>query len=167
MSMLVLATKTALDYDGSWTRDLLLLTAQNAKSLGLTEKIILMSDKGSENINDHVRSVSIILKDHIIAQIGINFSYSMVESFFRKLNNCYLYFVNLDSPQQVERQVELFVNQRNNIIPLQALNGATPYVVFTGSWNDQQQIELNNRDKAAMRQRIKENQMLRCNICPN
>ena len=119
MSRMVLATKSTLDCGGVRTKELLLLAAQNARSLGLSENPILMSDNGSENINDDVKSVGLVLKDHLIAQIDIQFSNSMVESFFNKLKNSHLYFKNLDSIDRVEKEVEFFVSEHNNVVPLQ------------------------------------------------
>ena len=137
MSRMVLATRSTLDCGGVRTKELLILATQNAKSLGLTDNPVLMSDNGSENINDDVKSVAVILKKHIIAQIDIQFSYSMVESFFNKLENLHLYFKNLDSVERMEKEVDFFVSEHNNVIPLQALHGATPYETYTGSWNDE------------------------------
>ena len=124
MSRMVLATKPTLDCGGVRTKELLLLAAQNARSLGFTDNPVLMSDNGSENINDDVNSVAMFFQDHLIAQIDIHFSNSMVESFFNKFKNSHLYFRNLDSFERVETEVDYFISEHNNIIPLQALDGA-------------------------------------------
>ena len=130
MSRMVLATKSTLDCGRIRTKELLIKAAQNARSLGLSDNPVLMSDNGSGNINDDVKSVAMILKDHLIAQIDINFSNSMVESFFNRLKNSHLYFKTLDSLEQVQREVDFFISEHNNVIPLQALDGATPYEIF-------------------------------------
>ena len=120
MSRMVLATKSTLDCGGVRTKELLLLAAQNARNLGLTDNPVLMSDNGSANINDDVKSVAVILKNHLIAQIDNQFSNSMVESYFNKLKNSHLYFKNLDSVERVVKEVDFFVSEHNNVIPLQS-----------------------------------------------
>ena len=82
-----------------------------------------------------------IFKDHLIAQIDIQFSNSMVESFFNKLKNTHLYFKNLDSLERVTKEVDYFVYEHNNVTPLRVLQGATPYEVFIGSWDVNRQLE--------------------------
>ena len=51
------------------------------------------SDKGSENVNSWVQELDAAKTiKHILAQIDIQFSNSMIESFFHQLKNRHLYF---------------------------------------------------------------------------
>jgi len=62
------------------------------------ERTIVVADSGSENVNEAVDD----LLDHddltcVLAQVGITFSYSMIEAFWRPWKRGWLYFHTLDS----------------------------------------------------------------------
>jgi putative transposase len=147
---------------GTNTKELL------ARSLKLTEHIPdVMSDSGVENINGEVGK---LVEDnkikHTIAQIDINYSNSMIEAFFRSMKNNYLYYEDLNTVKGLKNKIEFYVNEHNNRIPHSALNGATPWEIYSGSWNKEFEYKLKNILKEKQQRRIKESRRLvSCGQC--
>ena len=86
------------DYGSGHTTSLIYDALEKAKSFGYLNVPELISDGGSENVNfkvNELRSKNII--KHQIAQIDIQFSNAMIESFFHQLKNRYLYFLRTTS----------------------------------------------------------------------
>ena len=55
----------------------------------------------------------------------------------------------------------------SQVIPLKALNSATPIESYTGIWTEIKNLEMIEKQNAARAARIQINRELRCSICPN
>ncbi len=124
----------------------------------------LMTDDGTENC--------IIAKDfslksafeHIVAQIDIPQSNSMVESFWSHLKHRWLFLHTLDSIATVRRLVTKYVEDHNLKIPAPVLGGRTPDEAYFGK-NEGLVVELKSAHAAAREARIEEKRAARCNAC--
>ncbi|HEX7476861.1 MAG TPA: integrase core domain-containing protein [Polyangiales bacterium] len=70
---------------------------------------------------------------HILAQVDVTYSNSMIESFWRSLKHQWLYLHSLDSITAVRRLVAFFVTQHNTVMPHAAFDGQTPDEMFRGT----------------------------------
>lgn len=94
-------------------------------------------DGGVENFNPAVDEVieSGILK-RVLAQTEINFSNSLIESWWRVLKHHWLYLNTLDSVETVRNLVCFYVEQHNTHMPHSAFQGQTPDEMYFGTGID-------------------------------
>ncbi len=100
-----------------------------------------------------------------IAGIDVDFSNSMIESFFHRLKNRYLYYLNLKDLKTVKKYVDFFVEEQNNKIPMLGLAGLTPSEAFNGK--DTSKINIKVNIQRMREHRIQQNaKVAACSICP-
>ncbi len=86
------ATHVSESYGGSFTRSLLEEALQTARSFGHNNIPNVFVDGLSENDNVEVNQlITAGTIQRTIAQLDINFSNSVVEAFFNRLKNAWLY----------------------------------------------------------------------------
>jgi transposase InsO family protein len=94
---------------------------------------IVISDSGIENIGP----VSALAEEgwlkHLVAQVDIVSSNSMVERYFMSLRHQWLYLHDLTDLKTVTRLVDQYVSDHNTLIPHAALGGRTPDEVYFGT----------------------------------
>jgi len=130
-SRFVLAANVSQHYGGSSTVDLLKQAIERAKGFGYFNIPIVLSDKGSENVNSDVKKLEDEnFIDHYLAQMDILFSNSMIESFFHQLKNRYLYFQNIKTMQSLVDHILFYIREHNEKIRFLALNGAIPIEAY-------------------------------------
>jgi hypothetical protein len=165
-SRFVIAWKVTTEISALNTVALIAEAKRNALKLGINITPTVMSDAGSENNNHKVLNfLSSRNIKRLIARVDIHFSNSMVESLFRMLKSNFLSFKTLRSISDVERKVDFFFAQQNEVMPRQVFAGGTPQEMFLGEWSDRQVAELKLGLKAAAEKRIAEHKALSCHSC--
>jgi putative transposase len=122
------------------------------------ENTLLLSDDGSENygeVNGFINTTSI---KHLIAQLDIHFSNSMIEAANKQLKYCYLNHQHLPSFEYVPYHLEIAISDFNNR-PHDVLNGLTPIEILDSNIYD---IITPNDIENAKVARIAENKKLQC-----
>lgn len=165
-SRYVLAWKVAKDYGGLRTKELLLQAIAKATDLGLSVVPNVYVDSGSENLNEHVDGlVGSKLIARTVAQIDVEYSNSMIEMLFLRLKHRYLFTIPLTNFEALERRVDFYLTESNDIIPHSALKGATPKEAITGMWGDEKIAAMQALAVTARIERIQSNQSARCTPC--
>lgn len=166
-SRMILAHKVSLTYGGQETRELLEAAVKKAQEFGYFNVPEVISDKGTENVNSWVKDLD--AKDfikHILAQIDIQFSNSMIESFFHQLKNRHLYFKDIHTLPVLTKHIDFYVKEQNEVIPFLAIGGATPTQAYISPAavivNKEKDQEI---AKAAIQKRIQFHRSLVCRIC--
>lgn len=140
----------------------LFLDASQAMTEG---KPTVFVDGGRENYNAAVDEVieSGLLK-RVLAQTEIQYSNSLIESWWRVLKHQWLYFHELDSAQAVENLVAFYVEQYNTYLPHSAFQGQTPDEMYYGTG---QEIpgQLQEARIAARKSRMESNRSQSCRMC--
>lgn len=140
----------------------LFLDASQAMTEG---KPTVFVDGGRENYNSAVDEVieSGLLK-RVLAQTEIQYSNSLIESWWRVLKHQWLYFHELDSAQAVENLVTFYVEQYNTYLPHSAFQGQTPDEMYYGTG---QEIpgQLQEARIAARKSRMESNRSQSCRMC--
>ncbi len=130
------------------------------------EKVDLVTDGGSENVNRVVRATIETTKPrivHKIAQVEIKKSNSMVERLFHSLKNRYLYSQDLDTARNAEKNICFYMNEHNDVIPQAVLSGLTPAEAHAGKNPDELTAKL---DAFALEKRKLRFEQNRSNVCP-
>jgi putative transposase len=124
-------------------------------------------DSGVENIND---SVDELLRKgflkRILAYVELDFSNSMIESFWRALKHQWLFLNTLDNITTLRRLVAFYVNAHNTQMPHSAFNGQTPDEIYYGT-GDKIPQKLKDKRDAARSARIEVNRAMTCDACLN
>jgi len=140
----------------------LFLDASQATTVG---KPTVFVDGGPENYNAAVDEVveSGLLK-RVLAQTEIQYSNSLIESWWRVLKHQWLYLHELDSAQAVKKLVAFYVEQHNTHLPHSAFQGQTPDDMYFGTG---QEIsgQLQQARIAARKSRMESNQSQSCRMC--
>ena len=166
-SRYILSYTVTKEYGGIQTKKLLTNALQKAKNLGLETVPEVFVDGGSENTNSDVQGLVNLGKIvKTICQIEVDFSNSMIESFFHHLKNKHLYFVNLSSFEVLEKEVRFYIEEANEKIPLQVLGGLTPNEAVRGVGKQNFTASLLEKQATARLNRIQSNKSLTCNLCP-
>jgi len=166
-SRYILAYRVDETYGAIHTTSLIAEAIETAKEFGYMNVPELISDSGSENVNGEVKELNKekIIKHHI-AQIDIQFSNSMIESFFHQLKNRYLYYKEIMTIKSLQKHVGFYVNEHNKKIPFMCLNGATPIRAYkTASIIKLNQEKEKELVKSAIQKRISYHQSLNCSAC--
>ncbi len=125
----------------------------------------LVSDSGSENIAAAVtEALHTELLAHILAQVDVTYSNSMIEAFWRSLKHQWLYLNSLDTIASVRRLVAFFVEQHNMVMPHAAFDGQTPDEIFRGTGAHVPAMLAAARI-TARNQRLEHNRAQRCGAC--
>ena len=93
----------------------------------------VVMDSGVENLNGTVDELfdSSALR-HVIAQIDVSFSNSLIEAWWRILKHQWLYLHSLDDRATVRKLVAFYVTQHNETMPHITFQGQTPDEVYFG-----------------------------------
>lgn len=131
-------------------------------------KLNLISDGGKENFNETTQDLICQYNEvndaninHFRSLKDIKQSNSMIERFFRTLKYSYLY---IDIPQNHNDLCKVLadiIHDYNFIRPHHSLNHLTPDEAYRGV----ELVDVNERNKRAMKLRIKNNKNCNCTVC--
>ena len=157
----ILAWNVGSSFEPAITAQLLRHVAESSTASTTT----VLVDGGVENYNEAVDKVvaSCALK-RVLAQTEIDFSNSLIESWWRSLKHRWLFLHSLDSVVTVQRLVAFYVDQHNSHLPHSAFQGQTPDEMYYGTGKEvPQQLEASRR--AARELRLKSNRAQACSSC--
>ncbi|MEI2763254.1 hypothetical protein [Methanothrix soehngenii] len=101
-----------------------------------------------------------------MAQIDIQFSNSMIESFFHQLKNHDLYFRDIHILPVLADHIDFYVYEHNEVIPFLALGGATPLKAYISPGSViVNKVKYQEITKAAIQNRIQFHRSLTCPFC--
>ena len=101
----------------------------------------------------------------MIARVDIHFSNSMVESLFRMLKSNFLKTETLRSLYDVERKIDFFFIEHNEVIPRHQFAGATPLEKLLNTWNNVDLQKLSEGMIIAAEKRIQDYKEFSCGAC--
>lgn len=128
------------------------------------DKIQLLSDGGSENVNTTVSNfTSSNHIKHLIAQKDVSFSNSMIESINKVIKHQFLYHKEIPDRRKLEIVFKETVSIYNTIRPQMSLHGNTPIQTFQGKSMDFYIYSQNFSAQKVIR--IQENRKTKCQIC--
>ena len=158
----ILAWNVLGTFDAEFTAKLLLDAVRNMNAPGVPT---LMTDGGPEYFNAAVDELerSGVLK-RVLAQTDIQFSNSMIESWWRVLKHQWLYLNTLDTLATVRKLVAFYVDQHNSHLPHAAFYGQTPDEMYFGRGAEVPK-RLQAARAAARQARLAANRALRCQTC--
>ena len=158
----ILAWNVGATFDLESSAKLLLDAVRNMDAPGVPT---LMTDGGGENFNPAVDELerSGLLK-RVLAQTDIQFSNSMIESWWRVLKHQWLYLNTLDTLATVQKLVAFYVEQHNKHLPHAAFHGQTPDEMYFGTGTDIPK-RLAAAKVAARQARLAANRAVRCQSC--
>ena len=158
----ILAWNVGATFDLESSAKLLLDAVRNMDAPGVPT---LMTDGGGENFNPAVDELerSGLLK-RVLAQTDIQFSNSMIESWWRVLKHQWLYLNTLDTLATVQKLVAFYVEQHNKHLPHAAFHGQTPDEMYFGTGADIPK-QLAAAKVAARQARLAANRAVRCQSC--
>jgi hypothetical protein len=131
-------------------------------------KLNLVSDGGSENVNHFIENLLIQFTDqqnlqvtHLVALKNIVQSNSMIERFFRTMKSFYLYINIPKNHEDLCLELQKIIHQYNYVRAHHSLKHLTPHEVFCGIQfpNIHEQLLL------AQKLRIKNNKNCSCLVC--
>ena len=158
----ILAWNVFSTFQPELTAKLLRDAVRNMNSPGVPT---VMTDGGSENFNSAVDELvrTGVLK-RLLAQTDIQFSNSMIESWWRVLKHQWLYLNTLDTLATVQKLVGFYVHQHNTHLPHAAFQGQTPDEMYFGT-GSQVPMQLAAAKVAARQARLDANRAVRCQSC--
>ena len=157
----ILAWKVSARFDATATAELL---AQATTHLH-EQQPTLLADGGVENCNSAVdRLIQSGLLKRVLAQTEIDFSNSLIESWWRTLKHQWLYLNSLDSIGTLEKLVGFYVDEHNTKLPHSAFKGQTPDEMYFGTGGHIPE-QLEAARLAARQQRLRINQQMTCPQC--
>ena len=126
---------------------------------------MVLVDGGVENFNSAVDKVieSKLLK-RVLAQTEIQFSNSLIESWWRVLKHQWLYLNTLDTVATVRKLVAFYIKQHNTHLPHSAFRGQTPDEMYFGTGTEIPK-RLEASQIAARQSRMKANRAQTCQAC--
>ena len=102
----------------------------------LPDHVRVLTDGGTENVG--ISEVGDVIK-HVIAQVDITQSNSMVEALWRQMKHRWLYLHTLDTVEAVRKIATQYVSDVNELIPRVELGGRTPDEAYRGEVPDLEQ----------------------------
>jgi putative transposase len=129
-----------------------------------SNKVQLLSDGGSENLNTTVKhfTSSNNIK-HLIAQKDVVFSNSMIEAINKIIKHQFLYHKEIPDRKKLETVFEETVSVYNTIRPQMSLHGNTPIQTFQGKSMDFSAYSNSFHTQKAIR--IQQNTKSKCIKC--
>jgi len=122
-------------------------------------------DSGVENVNGKVDAlIDTGRLRRVLALVEVSNSNSMIEAWWRNLQNPWLYLHTLDSPAAVEKLVAFYVEQHDTVMPCRAFDGRTPDEVHFATATDLED-ELAERRREARAERVVANRAVSCATC--
>ena len=103
----------------------------NEAGKNLDQTPTVVADSGVENVNtgvDQLMADGIVR--HVLAQVEVSFSNSMIEAFWRSLRHQWLYLHSLESFRQLDQLVDFYVREHNAQMPDHAFDGQTTDEVY-------------------------------------
>lgn len=143
------------------------LIKEAKEKLHAAEKIHLVSDGGTENVNRVVREyVTGNLMKHEVAQIDIDFSNSMIEAFFKGLKQYCVYKNELGEFAFAMEVISQYIEKYNHQIPRHIFQGMTPIERFGNklSLEDLKEQMIQGSSEARLK-RIAQNRTSCSSIC--
>src|SRR5471030_1122294 len=126
----------------------------------------VVADSGVENVNGDVDALLGLGRlRHVLAQVEVTFSNSMVEAWWRSLKHNWLFLNHLDTLATVERLIAFYVQQHNAVIPHSAFHGQTPDEMYFGTGTTIPE-HLTVARRLARDARLDKNRSLHCRACP-
>ena len=158
----ILAWRVFSQFQPDLTSQILVEAHQNMTAKATPTALV---DGGVENFNAAVDELvrSGLLK-RVLAQTDIQFSNSMIESWWRVLKHQWLYLNALDSAAAVQKLVAFYVDQHNSHLPHAAFHGQTPDEMYFGTGGDVPK-QLQAARLVARQARLAANRAVRCPIC--
>ena len=127
-------------------------------------KVNVMTDGGSENLVIRQDAELAAVAEHVVAQVDVVQSNSMVESLWNQLRHRWLYLHQLDSFAGLESLIAKYFIDHNTLIPRVGLGGRTPDEAYLG-----REVGLMEKLKAghleARDQRVATNRAVSCRRC--
>jgi transposase InsO family protein len=126
------------------------------KNLDQTPTVV--ADSGVENVNagvDQLMADGVVR--HVLAQVEVSFSNSMIEAFWRSLRHQWLYLHSLESFGQLEQPIDFYVNEHNTQMPHHAFDGQTSDEVYFDQRSDRVRDRLTAARHQARRARMEAN----------
>lgn len=143
------------------TREVL---AEARRALGDGATVNVMTDGGSENLVVHQDDDLAAVADHVIAQVDVLQSNSMIEAIWSQLRDRWLYLHQLDSFAGLESLIAKYFLDHNGLIPRVELGGRTPDEAYFGREVDlAERLQLQHLEARA--RRIAENRARSCSSC--
>ena len=137
---------------------------QNAYQKYKPNKVQLLSDGGSENVNSSVSNFTSSNNiQHLIAQKNVVFSNSMIEAINKIIKHQFLYAKEIPDKPRLETPFKDTVSVYNTIRPQMSLHGNTPMETFTGKPMDFSIYSQRFPTQKAIR--IQENKKTNCQKC--
>jgi putative transposase len=102
--------------------------------------------------------------ERVLAEVEVTFSNSMIEAFWRSLENSWLYLHGLESESGLRRLIAIYVQAHNEVMPHPAFNGQTPDEVYFGT-GDAIAAELASGRERARDVRMARNRGAQCGAC--
>ena len=127
-------------------------------------KVNVMTDGGSENLVVHQDEDLAAVADHVVAQVDVLQSNSMVEALWSQLRHRWLYLHQLDTFAGLEALVRKYFADHNSLIPRVELGGRTPDEAYRGERADLAD-ELAAAHGRARAQRVEANRSRSCSAC--
>ena len=123
---------------------------------------MLLTDDGSENYGEVIQWITgsdAPKIRHVIAQVDIHYSNSMIEAANKQLKNRFLYHQKINNFSNLENYLSKAILDLNHR-PHGVLNGLSPMEVLQGkTYNKENQ---NNLLSLSVQRRISKNQQLKC-----
>jgi len=139
---------------------------QNASIKYRPDKLLFLTDGGSENVNSTVsgfiNSTNIPIK-HIIAQKDVVFSNSMIEALNKTIKHQFLYTYQITTKKQLETILKETVSIYNTIRPQMSLSGNTPLETFNGMSIDLSRYTNGFGKQKTLRKQV--NKQNACRVC--
>jgi transposase InsO family protein len=158
----ILAWRAAESFEPEVTAQVLLEATRSMTSAAVPTALV---DGGIENFNSAVdRLVQTGLLKRVLAQTEIQFSNSMIESWWRVLKHQWLYLNTLDHIATVRKLVTFYVEQHNQRLPHSAFQGQTPDEMYFGTGADVPKRLATARIEARQ-SRLAANRALSCQNC--
>lgn len=158
----ILAWRVAESFDPEITAQIMLEAARNMTSAAVPTAL---GDGGVENFNSAVdKLVQTGLLKRVLAQTEIQFSNSMIESWWRVLKHQWLYLNTLDHVATVRKLVAFYVEQHNQRLPHSAFQGQTPDEMYFGTGADVSKRLATARIEARQ-SRLAANRAVNCQNC--
>lgn len=165
-SRFVLAWKVSDSISGINTRDLLRTALSLTTQERNREGPVLISDGGPENknllVSELVNSSPI---EMLVALVDIHFSNSLIERFFYRLKKQYLCYKHIPSENVLIKHAAFFIGEHNHTMPMEILEGATPWEMWTGNWNEREVSAISDAAARAREDRVKYHRGLNCHLC--
>jgi transposase InsO family protein len=132
--------------------------------LGAGARVNVMTDGGSENLVIKQDADLAAVAEHVVAQVDIFQSNSMVEALWSQLRHRWLYLHTLDSFAGLETLIRKYFLDHNSLIPRVELGGRTPDEAYRAQELGLAQ-RLRREHTAARVRRAEANRAVSCGRC--